>query len=111
MRTYWVYILACKSRRTCIGVTNNLPRRLHQHRSGQVETTARYKLFRLVYVEFTADVLAAIRREKQLKGWLRARKLALISSVNPAWDDLSPETEAGPSLRLPSSEAKGSGRQ
>ena len=89
MRTYYVYILASKSRRTYIGVTNNLQRRLYQHRTGQVHTTARYRLFRLVYVECTADVLAAIRREKQLKGWLRARKLALISSVNPAWDDLS----------------------
>ena len=99
MRTYWVYILASKSRRTYIGVTNNLQRRLHHHRLGLVNTTARYKLFRLVYVESTTDVLAAIRREKQLKGWLRARKLALISSVNPAWDDLLPEPEAGPSLR------------
>ena len=90
MRTYWVYILASKSRRTYIGVTNNLQRRLHQHRSGLVHTTMRYKLFRLVYVECTTDVVAAITREKQLKGWRRARKLALISSVNPTWDDLSP---------------------
>ena len=73
MRTYCVYILASKSRRTYISVTNNLQRRLHQHRTGQVHTTARYKLFRLVHVEFTADVLAAIKREKQLKGWLRAK--------------------------------------
>ena len=90
MRDYWVYILASKSRRTYIGVTNNLPRRLHQHRTGEVHTTARYRLFRLVYAESTSDVRAAIAREKQLKGWLRARKLALISSVNPAWDDSSP---------------------
>ena len=90
MRAYWVYILASKSRRTYIGVTNNLQRRLAIHRSGRVHTTARYKLFRLVYAESTSDVIAAITREKQLKGWLRAKKLALISSVNPAWDDLSP---------------------
>ncbi|CAN5805759.1 GIY-YIG nuclease family protein [soil metagenome] len=90
MRIYWVYIVASKSRRTYIGVTNNLQRRLAVHRGGGVHTTARYRLFRLVYTESTTDVRAAIRREKQLKGWLRPKKLALISSVNPAWDDLSP---------------------
>jgi putative endonuclease len=90
MRTYYAYILASKSRRTYTGVTNNLQRRLAVHRGGGVHTTARYRLFRLVYVESTTDVRAAIRREKQLKGWLRAKKLALISSVNPSWDDLSP---------------------
>ena len=90
MRTYWVYILASKSRRTYIGVTNNLPHRVAVHRGGGVATTARYRLYRLVYAESTNDVRAAIRREKQLKGWLRSKKLALISSVNPAWDDLLP---------------------
>ncbi len=90
MRTYWVYILASRSRRTYIGVTNNLQRRLAVHRGDGVTTTARYKMYRLVYAEPTNDVSAAIRREKKLKGWLRAKNLALISAVNPAWDDLSP---------------------
>ena len=90
MRSYWVYILASKSRRTYIGVTNNLQRRLAVHRSDGVATTGRYRIYRLVYAEPTNDIRAAIRREKQLKGWLREKKLALISSVNPAWDDLMP---------------------
>jgi putative endonuclease len=91
MRTYSVYILASRSRSLYIGETNNLARRLYQHRSGQVHTTAKYRVRRLVHVETTTDVQAAIRREKQLKGWLRFRKVALIESVNPAWDDLAPE--------------------
>jgi putative endonuclease len=91
MRTYYVYILASRSRSLYIGVTNNLLRRLRCHRDGQIHTTAKYRIVRLVYVETTADVLAAIAREKQLKGWLRKRKLALISAANPGWDDLAPE--------------------
>jgi putative endonuclease len=90
MRTYYVYILASRSRSLYIGVTNNLVRRLRTHRDGQVHTTAKYRIVRLVYVETTGDVRAAIAREKQLKGWLRKKKLALISAANPAWDDLSP---------------------
>jgi putative endonuclease len=91
MRTCSAYILASRSRSPYIGVTNNLARRLHQHRMGQVHTTAKYRVRRLVHVEVSTDVQAAIRREKQLKGWLRSKKIALIESVNPTWDDPAPE--------------------
>ncbi len=91
MRTYHVYILASRSRSLYVGVTCNLQRRLYQHRSGQVHTTAKYRIRRLVFVETTSDVQSAIRREKQLKGWRRARKIALIESVNRSWDDLASE--------------------
>jgi putative endonuclease len=89
VRTYHVYILASRTRRLYIGVTNNLPRRVGMHRGGHVHSTARYRIVRLVYVEATNDVRAAITREKQLKGWVRRKKLALISAANPAWDDLA----------------------
>ena len=92
MRQYTVYILASKNRRLYIGVTNNLELRVAQHRLGVHGFTARYRIRRLVYYETTGDVRAAIAREKELKGWTRAKKLALISSMNPAWDDLLPET-------------------
>lgn len=91
MRQFHVYILASRSRNLYIGVTNNLPRRLEMHRAGEVCSTAKYRIVRLVYVESTDDVRAAIAREKQLKGWRRDRKLSLISSMNPAWDDLLPD--------------------
>ena len=91
MRIYSVYILASRSRSLYIGVTNNLVRRLRMHRDGKVHTTAKYRIVRLVHVETTSDVRAAIAREKQLKGWLRRRKLALISAANPGWDDLAPD--------------------
>ena len=61
------------------------------HRAGEVCSTAKYRIGRLVYVESTDDIRAAIAREKQLKGWCRERKLSLISSMNPAWDDLLPD--------------------
>lgn len=92
MRTYYVYILASRSRNLYIGVTNNLARRLGMHRDRQVHTTTRYRIVRLVYVETTDDVRAAIAREKQLKGWRRSKKLALISVANPGWDDLAPDS-------------------
>ena len=90
MRTYYVYILASRSRSLYIGVTNNLGRRLLSHRDGKVATTAKYRIVRLVYVETTEDIRAAIAREKLLKGWLRERKLALIAAANPGWDDIAP---------------------
>ena len=89
MRQYWVYILASRSRTLNIGVTNNLERRLAQHRQGVHGFTAKYRITRLVYYEVTNDVMAAITREKSLKGWTRARKKKLIESINPAWSDLS----------------------
>jgi putative endonuclease len=91
VRTYCVYILACHSRRLYIGATNDLARRLHEHRRGdRLGFTARYRTTRLVYFETTTDVRPAIAREQQLEGWARRRKLALIESVNPDWTDLAP---------------------
>jgi putative endonuclease len=89
MRTYTVYVLANRRHRLYIGVTSNLTRRLHQHRTGTGSRfAARYAMTRLVMVETCASPLEAIAREKQLKQWSRARKLALIEQVNPDWEDL-----------------------
>jgi putative endonuclease len=88
MRTYYVYILASKSRRLYVGVTNDLVRRLAAHRDGEVRSTARYRITRLVHVETTPDVRAAIAREKQIKTWRREKKLTLVSAANPAWDEI-----------------------
>ena len=91
MYAYWVYILASRSRALYIGVTNNLPRRLLAHRSGEVATTAKYRITRLVYAESSTDIDAAIRREKQLKSWRREKKIRLITAANPTWDELIPD--------------------
>ena len=90
MNTYCVYIMASKSRTLYTGVTNNLERRVLQHRRKLVPGfTARYNIDRLVYYEVCGDPRAAISREKQLKGWTRLRKVALIESLNRDWKDFS----------------------
>ena len=108
MRQLYVYILASRTHRLYIGVTNNLCRRVHEHRTSMSTFTARYRVERLVYFESTNSSIAAVTREKQLKGWRRARKLALIERHNPAWEDLYdaccgshrwPSRSADPSLR------------
>jgi len=89
-RQFYVYILSSISRTLYIGVTNNLERRLHEHRMGPPSSfTVRYNVFSLVYVETYRDPTSAIGREKQLKGWRRAKKLSLAESTNPDWHDLS----------------------
>ena len=88
---YYVYILSnwCDSV-LYIGVTNNLLRRLYEHRNHLVEGFAeKYQTNKLVYFETTGDVRVALEREKQLTGWNRAKKNALISINNPQWKDLS----------------------
>ena len=88
--TYYVYILSNPSRRLYIGVTNDLRRRMHEHRTKAVPSFAsRYNLTRLVFYESTRSRMQAIVREKQLKGWRRDKKLALIESGNPLWLDLA----------------------
>ena len=88
--SYYVYIMTNYSRTLYIGVTNNHERRVYEHKNKLVAGfTARYNITILVYFEETPDVLAAIAREKQLKGWRRERKPALIESLNPQWRDLS----------------------
>jgi putative endonuclease len=91
-KTYCVYIITNRSKILYIGVTNNLERRMweHKHHNGSV-LASRYKLDRLVYWESFDDVRTAIDREKQIKGWLRIKKIALIVSRNPTWSDLSEE--------------------
>jgi putative endonuclease len=89
MRTYSVNILASRSRCLYVGVTNDLRRRLAEHRAGRVTFTARYRCARLVYFDTTSDVRAAIARETQLKRWRRAKKVALIERMNPGWEDLA----------------------
>jgi putative endonuclease len=87
---YWVYIVASLSGTLYVGMTNNLFRRVLEHRSGEFEGFAsRYGCNRLVYHEGFDDVLTAIDREKQLKGWRRAKKIALIKVKNARWDDLA----------------------
>ena len=89
MRQFYVYILASKSRVLYVGVTNNIHRRVAEHRRAQFGFTARYHVHRLVHVEQTTDAMAAINREKQLKKWPRQRKRALIERDNPNWEDLA----------------------
>jgi putative endonuclease len=89
---YFVYILSSKTKRLYVGVTNDLERRVAQHKRRESEGfTSRYNIDRLVYYEETADVWAALNREKQLKGWMRGRKLELVSDMNPEWHDLAAE--------------------
>ena len=90
MKTYWVYIMASKSRTLYTGVINNLERRVVQHRGKLFPGfTARYNINRLVYFEASGDVVVAIAREKQIKSWGRMKKIALIESLNRDWKDLS----------------------
>ena len=89
MRTFFVYILANRSRGLYVGVTNDMSRRLAQHRVATSSFSARYRCSRLVLIETAPDAKTAIAREKQLKKWRREKKIALIEATNPAWDDLS----------------------
>ena len=90
MGQYYVYIMTNRSDTLYTGVTNNLERRVYEHKHGVVEGfTKKYTLVTLVYYETTGDVRSAIAREKQIKGWLRSKKIALIESTNPQWRDLS----------------------
>jgi len=92
MRDYYIYIMSNRTHVLYIGVTNDLYRRVEEHRAGSFGGfTSKYKLRRLVYFEHTDDIGAAIAREKQLKNWRREKKIALIERMNPAWSDLSRE--------------------
>jgi len=90
MKRYWVYIVTNRAGTLYIGVTNNLQRRLWEHKNRLLPGfTNRYAIDRVVYVEETNDVAAAIEREKEIKAWRRSKKEALIESANPKWRDLS----------------------
>jgi len=91
-KEYYVYIMTNKSRTLYTGVTNDLMRRVYEHKNKLVPGfTSKYNIQYLVYYESTSSVHVALKREKQIKGWLRARKVALIDSMNPTWKDLSEE--------------------
>ena len=104
-KAMYVYVLASVTRRLYIGVTNDLERRMWQHRSGAIPGfTKQYSITRLVYFEPFDDPMAAITREKQLKSWARVKKLALVESMNPVWTDYAKDwfenaRRADPSLR------------
>ena len=90
MNNYYVYMVTNKGNRVLYtGVTNNLERRILEHKSKSVAGfTKMYNATKLVYFETCHDARAAVEREKQIKGWLRKKKNDLINSMNPAWDDL-----------------------
>ena len=97
MRTYYVYLMASRSRVLYTGVTNDLARRVYEHKRGLTPGfTSRYHITRLVYFEEYGDIRDAIAREKQLKGWVRARKMRLIEQKNPTWEDLAEAWFAAP---------------
>ena len=87
---YYVYMITNKNNNVLyIGVTNNLIRRMYEHKNKLVDGfSKRYNLYKLVYFEETTDVMSAISREKQLKGWKRIKKNALIEKVNPQWQEI-----------------------
>ena len=88
----YVYILASKTRVLYIGVTSDLTTRMFQHKSKSIPGfTARYNVDRLVYRESFETMTGAIAREKQLKGWTRKKKIALIEEFNPEWNDFAEE--------------------
>ena len=89
-RQYYVYIMTNRSRTLYVGVTNDLERRVHEHKSGSVEGfTKRYKINRLVYFDATSNIEGAIAREKEIKKWRRSKKIDLVEAANPEWKDLS----------------------
>ena len=92
---YYVYILTNWNNKVLYtGVTNNLERRLYEHRNELADGfTKRYHVHKLVYFDTTTDVTAAIAREKQIKGWTRQKKNALVETINPEWRDLSKDWE------------------
>ena len=89
MRSYYVYIMASKTGTLYVGITNNIRRRVHQHKDHLVPGfTDKYNIDRLLYVEIIGDPRSAITREKQIKKWRREKKIKLIDSQNPGWKDL-----------------------
>jgi putative endonuclease len=89
MRHYFFYLMSSRSRALYSAITNSIHYRVSQHRRGEVAFTAKYRITRLVHVEVFSDVRDAIAREKQVKGWRRSKKIALIESSNPDWRDLA----------------------
>ena len=93
MNHYYVYITTNWNNKVLyIGVTNNIARRIYEHKNKLIDGfTKKYNVYKLVYLEEMNDVEAAISREKQLKGWNKDKKIMLIESINPKWNELSVE--------------------
>ncbi|MFN2572108.1 MAG: GIY-YIG nuclease family protein [Gemmatimonadales bacterium] len=99
MRVFYVYIMASRSRVLYTGVTNDLARRVNEHKVGLTPGfTSRYRITRLVYFEEFPDIRDAIAREKQVKDWTRVRRIKLIEARNPTWEDLAGEWSGKRSL-------------
>jgi len=97
MKNCYVYILSNKSKTLYIGVTNDLQRRIYEHKHKLIDGFAKkYNLTSLVYFETFNNMLDAIHREKQLKNWHREWKINLIESINPGWKDLSEDFNSDP---------------
>jgi len=89
-KQYYVYIMTNKSRTLYTGITSNIKKRVYEHKNKLVPGfTKKYNITRLIYFETFADVHSAIAREKTIKGWLRKKKVELITKTNPDWKDLS----------------------
>ena len=96
MKNYHVYIMTNLSRTLYTGITNNLMKRVYEHKNKLIDGfTKKYDITRLVYFEVFNNIEDAIRREKQIKGWIRKKKTALIESINPEWKDLYEEFVEG----------------
>ena len=93
MKTYYVYIMTNKYNRVLYtGITNDLARRVYEHKNKIIKGfTYKYNVNKLVYYEYTNEVTRAIEREKQIKGWLRKKKIDLIETMNKEWKDLGIE--------------------
>ena len=90
MKSYYVYIMTNKSKTLYTGVTNNIKRRVFEHQNALVPGfTSKYKINKSVYFEKSKNVKHALAREKQIKGWLRSKKIELIESINSNWNDVS----------------------
>jgi putative endonuclease len=110
MQQFFVYILFNYSRTLYVGVTNDLIRRVDEHRQGKVPGfTTKYRIKQLAHYEIFPDAISAIEREKQLKGWMREKKIALIEKENPHWEDLSNHLKERWEERPPSGLCEGSG--
>ncbi len=99
---YYVYVMASRSLNLYTGVTNSVYRRALQHKNGEIDGfTKKYKINRLVYYEVFEHIGNAIAREKQVKAWTRTKRLALIKSTNPTWQDLAEDWGGKAELQIP----------
>jgi len=90
LKQYYVYIMSSYRGTLYTGVTNDLERRVAEHRDKNAKGfVARHNITRLVYFDETSDIKSAIMREKEIKGWRRNKRVKLIESMNPAWEDLA----------------------